>query len=685
MGFVASAGAISAIDEEPLAGMGGSRSLVRRPAGVTNFLGWHRSYEAIYASQPAVRTVVSFLGKNVGQLNFKLYRRKSASERIEEREHPVARAMRYPDPTLRPRQSRSAWMRALVEDLGIFDVFIALKVSAVIDGRQRIALRRIPPQNVTPIGNSWLDVDGFRIEHAGKRVELPSDNFVFIRGYSPIDSRWGLSPIETLRQILAEEAAAGDFREQLWRNGARRSGVITRPADAPKWSDNARERFRQSWRDRYTGDGPEAGGTPILEDGMTYANDVFNPSELEYLGARKLSRQEVFSAYHVELPLEAAANVSDSAHTRLYQDNLAPLTTFIQQELTVQLVADVDGVDALDELYIEADLDAKLTGDFATEAEAASRATGGPWLTRNEQRARRNLPPVDGGDELIVPLNVTTGGRGSPADTAPGTPGLGQAARRALGAAKAVEASAIEAFPTELAAWVEKTHDELVGFVERQRSSVFSKLGRGDDPATAFGRNAEDRMPRWDNELTDLFAGLALEVAGVTGAPVAETFDVEYDLDVATPWLLNNARIAAETFNDATFLAVADLWPAPNTRSRRRKDVVDLAVEEPEVPVIGDAFDLAAGIRALRASIDRVGVVDNFARQDAASQAGATTKTWRTRSPNARASHAALDGVTVPAGETFPNGGRWPHDPALPADEKAGCTCTVEFTEAAVS
>ena len=45
-----------------------------------------------------------------------------------------------------------------------------------------------------------------------------------------------------------------------------------------------------------------------------------------------------------------------------------------------------------------------------------STATGRPFMTTNEIRARMNLPPVAGGDELVTPLNVLVGGQTSPQD-----------------------------------------------------------------------------------------------------------------------------------------------------------------------------------------------------------------------------------------------------------------------------
>lgn len=639
-----------------------------QPRGLNLYPGLMAQYDAIYAQQPAVRTVVDFLARNLAQLSFKLYERVSDNERRHLYDSPLAWLLRHPN----PYRARYAAMRELVSDLGTFDNYLGLKVSA--PGRPG-AIVRIPPQWVEVVSANPLYPMDYRITFpgGGDPLIVNRSRMLHIYGYNPSESRWGLSPIETLRRILAEEHAAGVAREQLWTRGPRAAAVIERPLDAPKWGREARQRFREGFTDAFTGLGPEAGGVPILEDGMTMRQVSMTPAELEYLGARKLTRAEVAAAYHVSPSMVGmldSANIAtaDSDHKRLYQDTLAPWAQQISEELALQLLPDFydDGGEV--ERYVEADLAAKLAGDFEAEAEAASRAVGAPYMTRNEYRARRNLPPVDGGDELIVPLNVTSGGRASPSDTAPGTPGLGQASRVAnrevLGKATT---------PATLESWAAQHVALVAAYVQRQSASVLSKLGAGHSPVEAFERDDRGRMARWDGELGDLLLGLALGTAEDAGGPIAADFDVDFDVDAATPWLANNARIAAETFNDATYAAVSDLWPAPT--SRRQSDSDD-------EPVIADVFVAAAGERAARFGADRAHTVSNFARMEAASRGGATTKTWRTTSATPRASHRALNGVTIGVGETFANGGRWPHDPALSADESGGCTCILEFTEA---
>ena len=56
-------------------------------------------------------------------------------------------------------------------------------------------------------------------------------------------------------------------------------------------------------------------------------------------------------------------------------------------------------------------------------------------------------------------------------------------------------------------------------------------------------------------------------------------------------------------------------------------------------------------------------------------------KTWIVTSSNPRASHARMNGETVPYEEPFSNGAMWPGDiDNLDAEEVANCQCEVEIT-----
>lgn len=368
-------------------------------------LSW--SYQEIWRTQPQVRTVVSFLARNIAQLGLHVYERVSEVDRRRATEHPLAKLIRRPN----EYTTRYRLINALVSDLAIFDNAIWAKAGNA-DGDW--SLVRVPPQMVTPIGTDPLRPEAYKVDSGGlQRVILTPDQVVHFRGHNAIDVRWGASPLEALRQILAEEAAATEYREGMWESGARVSGVIERPADAPQWSDPARSRFRTQWQQMYAGDGARVGGTAILEDGMTFTAMGQTAKDAQYVEARKLTREEVATAYHIPPPMVGIldnatfSNITEQ-HRMLYQDTLGPWLTMIEEEIELQLLPNLGDPD---QEYVEFNMAEKLKGSFEEQAESLSTATGRPWMTADEARARANLPSLGGDAErLITPLNVVVDG-----------------------------------------------------------------------------------------------------------------------------------------------------------------------------------------------------------------------------------------------------------------------------------
>lgn len=370
-------------------------------------------YYELWRTQPAVRTCVSFLARNIAQLGIHAFDRTGDTERKRLTDHPVPQLFDQPNPWT----TRYRLMDALVHDIAIFDRGYWWKTRTT----NGVGVVRLPPPMVTPKGENWLTPDKFEVSASKGKREIPADQVVYFRGYAGTDD-FGTSPIEALRQTLAEEFAATKMREQVLRNGARVSGYLQRPAEAAKWSDDARERFRKGWQSQYTGNGPEVGGTPILEDGMTFNAAAQNAQELQYLEVRKLSREEVAAAYFIPPPMigildhATFSNITEQ-HKMLYQDTLGPWLTMLAEEVALQLIPDLSP--GGERVYIEFNLREKLTGAFEERAASMQTAVGAPWMTVNEARALDNRPPIEGGDELIRPLNVTQNGDQDPTPAAP--------------------------------------------------------------------------------------------------------------------------------------------------------------------------------------------------------------------------------------------------------------------------
>ena len=456
--------------------------------------------------------------------------------------------------------------------------------------------------------------------------------------------------------MLAEEAAAGDYREQFWANAARMSGIIERPADAPEWSEAARARFKAEFEALYTGSA-NSGKTAILEEGMTWKQVSFSAQESEYLAGRKLTREECARAYHIPLTMVGIldhatfTNIKDQ-HKQLYVDCLGPWLAMIEQDIMLQLLPDFEDSEGV---YVEFNIAEKLQGDFEEQMRAYQAAVGRPWMTADEARARQNLPSL-GGDaaQLVTPLNVLVGGQASPRDTAP------------LKASEPAEAKAdgdveVDSRLPELREQHEaKWSEVLLRFFSRQGRVLMSRLPKRQKA------NIEDIWhdgERWDRELSEDLLRLNVLTASAWGEHVAHQAGAEFQVDPLLPWLTENARIGAAEINRAT-----------------RDQIADRLLEGIDRDALQHVFEIAATVRLGEIVTSKVTGASNFGALSGARQSGLRRKTWIVNSAKPRPSHAALNGVSVGIGELFPGVNmRWPGDPAGGAAEVANCTCSLKF------
>jgi HK97 family phage portal protein len=656
MAVVQSAGQITAVHQPwaPAGTLGGSVSL---------YEGVFADYGAIWRTQPNVRTVVSFLARNAAQLGLHIFDRTGDSDRRRITDGRAGRWLRRPTPY--DKVSLYDLINWFVHDLCVYDNAYWAKIA--VD----TALATVPlmPQHTQPVGGSWFHPDAYRLHGGRGHRDLDPSQVVHVHGYNPDDRRHGVSPMETLRRIIAEDVASGRYREKFWLNGARHEGVIERPRDAPKWSDTARERFKTDWQARYAG-GPDSGSAPILEEGMQFKEASFSAKDAEYIAARKLTREEVAAAFHVHPAMVGIMEHANFAnmreqHRSTYQDTLGPLLSQLEAAFSLQLA---DDLDLPETAYFEFNIKEKMRGSFEEEAQSLQTAVGAPHMTRNEARARANLPRIDGGDELVTPLNVMIGGQASPTDA--GAQNL--SARLADGIAGLIgEKSALPAGRKDLdedaQAEVDRHRQLLERYFGRQQAAVLARAGALDDPTVA---DVLDR-DRWDDELTaDLF-GAALATARRSGQSVAQVLDADDDVDITeaddiTEALEESSRGMAVEINDYTAGQLGDALDGDEPLDGAR-----------------EVFATMAGVRAAIYAASRANTVWNFARGVASRALGADTKTWRVTSSNPRPEHAALDGETVPVGEPFSNGAMWPGDPVLPAEERANCQCTFDVSAGA--
>lgn len=368
----------------------------------------------LYREQPHLRTVVSFCADNVAQLTLQAFERVSDTDRKRVTDDPMPQLLK------RPNADTTGFelMRSTVSDICLYDIAYWL-VMPDADSESGWSIRSVPPIWVSNMkgGNIFAPETYTITPKNGNQTEVPAENMLVFHGYDPEAPYEGASPVEALKDVLCEQIAAWRYRQAAWKNHGQVDTYVARPKDAPEWDEESRNRFLSEWAE-YKQKGAKAGSSPIIEDGMELKRLGFSAREDEYSEVTKLSLQTVASVYHVNPVMVGVLDNANFSNTRefrkmLYSETLGPVLQMIQDRLNTFLVPKVSKIDGL---YLEFNIAQKLAGDFEEQASVLSTSTGSPWMTVNEARARQNLPALEGGDELIVPLNVTQGGQSSPQD-----------------------------------------------------------------------------------------------------------------------------------------------------------------------------------------------------------------------------------------------------------------------------
>lgn len=621
----------------------------------------------LYASFPHLRTVVSFIARNVAQLGLHVYVREGDDSRVRDRGSEAALLLAHPSP------------QKVTYDLVFATVaFLALYDSAfwwVREETEGWRIDVIPNEWIVEVRHGAFEVNAIVVKLPGhhEKIRIEAEDLLVFTGWSPSNGWDGSSPIRALRAIIAEQVAAQKFREQVWANGGRITKVVERPADTP-WSKEARDKFVESLRAEFSRDGAAAGGTLLLEDGMKLVSQQFDAEQLQWLDGVKLSMNQVASVFHVNPAMLGFLEQANYASIRefrrsLYGDTLGPLLSQVQERISKLLLPRLGAPDGA---YVEFNLAEKLRGSFEEQAAVLSTSVGRPWMTADEARSRQNLPALGGdAEQLVTPLNVLVGGLASPRDTAPpleaalDEPKLLLPSRKSgavlVKAAELVEDEDREVFQKILSRTFARQAAAIRGKVEKAALGVGVKAPSWWD------------TERWNKELADDLYEAAQELADRIGSEQAEQLGFPagaYSTERTVEYLRKVAENRAAMVNAVTLREIEEaldqVGEEDESRFESEAEAVDLVFENAE------SARVEAGAAALTA------MVANFALTEAARQnTSKATKTWVVTSGNPRSSHAAMDGETVKLDEDFSNGMRWPGDPVGGAEEVANCLCTV--------
>lgn len=257
------------------------------------------------------------------------------------------------------------------------------------------------PDRVDPILSSGRLF--YRVQTVqGQMLTIDQEDMLHFTGIG-FDGRRSITPIRAaLRPAAGIALAADEYAGAFFKNGARPDFAIKAPG---KVSEEQATLLRNTWGSRHAG--PSNAHLPaILSGGLDVEKLSLSAEDAQLLSTRKFQVEDIARIFGVPPHMIGYTEKSSSWGTGVEQMSigfvrytLRRYIDAIQQEINRKIWP-------RSRLFFgEFLVDALLEGDSKTQAELFAKALGGPgtqgYMAVNEVRRLKNLPPMDGFDDVI--------------------------------------------------------------------------------------------------------------------------------------------------------------------------------------------------------------------------------------------------------------------------------------------
>lgn len=262
----------------------------------------------------------------------------------------------------------------------------------------------IDPDSVTPkLKDDW-QVE-YRVTFPNGSEETLSQREIWHVRLFTLDGLTGLNPIAYARNAISLGLNLEEHGQRLFTNGARPSGVLQTDQSL---TDKAFDRLKTEFNEDYGGLA-NAYKPMVLEMGLEWKPISLNAEDSQFLESRKYQRDEICAIYrvppHLVANLEKATfNNVENLGLSFVAYSLVPYLTRIEQRIRVGLLSESDQL----RYYAKFNTGALLRGDLKSRYEAYGTGINWGFLSPNDCRELEDLPPREGGDLYLTPLNMTT-------------------------------------------------------------------------------------------------------------------------------------------------------------------------------------------------------------------------------------------------------------------------------------
>lgn len=653
-----------------------AKSLSMKDPTLARIFGWQDinndtpSLKRPYSQLPAVHSCIKWKARNFAQVPYKIY---SGEKEIVK--GPVVELFNEINPTLDP-----------------FQFWEGISTSLDMAGNGYIVLdeeyRRGLPSYLWLFNPGWVDPAydnsgvwvGWWLRRGGSKEKefIPPERVIQLKYYNPNNEILGLSPVEVLKITNETLWNAQLYNKKFFENDATPNIAYTHEG---KLSERKIDEVQKKLIDDRKGT-RNAHKAQILSGGWDVKQVGLAQKDIQFLDLIKASREDIAMIYGVPkkiLGLYEDINMATakSAELQFWEDTVIPVARMVERAINKTILApfgyeghfDFSAIDVLNERVLE-------------KVEAVNKLLATGQFTRNELNRKFNLgfEEVPWGDEPIQLFPDTP--EPEPADKAapvlPVAP-IPEPEKISLDQAHMADKWAKDIMPlVPIMSKAAKAVRDYFHGVEQTIIRSLTKKVKGDYTMKMALADVpiEDVEKAFSDE--DLYKALEPFLVDAMERGIQTIIQTGFTMDNAGALrILAEKRIKVIEMNSTAKTQIVE------ELREVLKDGLAEGVGQDELArrIVEGLTGKMDQIKKRSRTIARTEVNNCFSEARWASIEEDPPKYIRwisSRDSKVRDSHAWLDGKVVRYGESFPNGCKFPHDPAGSAEEVINCRCTWE-------
>lgn len=301
------------------------------------------------------------------------------------------------------RQDKNTFLRAIIMNMLLNGNGYA---RIIRDTKGNITeLQYIPSDMVTVYARDVFSEVVYQVSQLKEPVK--ASDMLHFKNIIDRDGIRGISTLAYAKKVLTLGFDELDTADAFFRSGGNKAGVLK--TDRPI-TDEQEQQILSRWQQTFNQTNGIPNGVCLLKPGLDYTPITTSPADAELLESRKFSVQEIARFFGV--PLSMLLDNSNNSYSSVEAENLSfltntlsPMIEKIETELNNKLWTKPEEMQGY---QVRFDTNMLLRTDKAALAEYYTKLFNLSVMSPNEIRREFDLPPIEGGDEHFMQVNIST-------------------------------------------------------------------------------------------------------------------------------------------------------------------------------------------------------------------------------------------------------------------------------------